>query len=91
MDEQPVGAGTLVCAEGVASIRNLATIDAFRQRGVATTLLHRMLVDAHEKKQCCLTGLYATPQAYHLFSKFGFEIYTQRQWFLPPGIDYDDE
>ena len=91
VDEQPVGTGTLVCAEGVASIRNLATTDAFRHRGVGTTLLHRMLADAQEKKQCCLAGLYATPQAYHLFSKFGFEIYTQRQWFLPPGIDYSDE
>jgi N-acetylglutamate synthase-like GNAT family acetyltransferase len=90
MDEQPVGAGTLVCAEGMASIWNMCTIDAYRQRGVATTLLHQMLLDAQEK-QCQLTMLYSTAQAYHFFSKFGFELYTQRQWFLPPGIDYGDE
>ncbi len=91
VDEQPVGAGTIVCTGGVTSIRNLATIDPYRQRGVGTTLLYRMLSDGREKRQCGLAVLYATPQAYHLFSKFGFEIYTQRQWFLPPGIDYDDE
>lgn len=86
----PVGAGTLVCAEGASSIWNLSTLDGYRQRGVATTLLHRMLVDA-EKNNCSPTVLYSTAQAFRLFSKMGFEIFTQRQWFLPPGIDYDDE
>ncbi len=88
--ETPVGAGTVVYAEGVVSVWNLATIDPYRQQGVATTLLHHMLGDAY-RQRCDLAMLYSTAQAYHLFNKFGFEIYTQRQWFLPPGIDYDDE
>ena len=91
LDEQPVGAGTVVYAEGVSSIWNLSTVDAFRKRGVATTLLHRMLNDTQEKRRCQFTMLYSAAQTYHLFNKFGFEIYTQRQWFLPPGIVYDDE
>jgi GNAT superfamily N-acetyltransferase len=89
-DDIPVGAGTLVCAEGAASIWNLSTCDAHRQRGVATTLLHRMLTDAGN----CGYGptmVYSTAQAFRLFSKMGFEIFTQRQWFLPPGIVYGDE
>ena len=90
MDEKPVGAGTIVCTGEVITIRDLATIDSCRQCGVGTTLLYRMLSDAQQRRWN-LAALYATPQAYHLFSKFGFEIYTQRQWFLPPGIDYDDE
>lgn len=90
VDEQPVSAGTLVCAGDAASLWNVCTADEFRQQGVATTLVHRMLDDAR-KKGCRLGMLYSTPQAYQLFGKFGFEIYTQRQWFLPPGIDYYDE
>lgn len=91
MDEKPVGAGTIVGSGDVITIRDLATIDSYRQCGVGTTLLYQMLSDAREKRRWNLAALYATPQAYHLFNKFGFEIYTQRQWFLPPGIDYDDE
>jgi ribosomal protein S18 acetylase RimI-like enzyme len=88
-NEQPVSVGTIVCADGVASVWNVATTDGFRQKGVASTLLRRMLTDA-AARHCSLSMLYSTAQAYHLFKKFGFEIYTQRQWFLPPGIDYDE-
>lgn len=89
LDEQPVGAGTVICLENVAGIRNVCTVDQYRQRGVATTLLFHMLSDAGQRG-CRLSILYSTPQAYKFFNKFGFEIYTQRQWFLPPGIDYQD-
>lgn len=91
MDEKPVGAGTIVWSGEVITIRDLATIDSYRQCGVGTTLLYQMLSDAQQQRPWNLAALYATPQAYHFFNKFGFEIYTQRQWFLPPGIDYDDE
>ena len=89
MDEQPVSAGTMICLEDVVSIWNVCTVDQYRDRGVATTLLHQMLKDAVES-HCHLVMLYSTPQAYRLFNKLGFEIYTQRQWFLPPGLDYQD-
>jgi len=89
LDDQPVGAGTIICADDVASVWNVCTLDAYRRRGVATTLLHKMLSDATQNG-CDLMMLYSTAQAYHLFNDFGFEIYTQRQWFLPPGIDYEE-
>ncbi len=89
MDEQPVGAGTVICIDGVTSIWNMCTLDTYRRRGVATSLLYQILSDAYNR-ECRLFMLYSTAQAYHLFSKFGFEIYTQRQWFLPPGIDYEE-
>lgn len=89
LDEQPVGTGMLICTEGVASVWHMCTLDQYRRRGVATTLLHRMLTEAHQDGHH-LMMLYSTAHAYQLFSKFGFEIYTQRQWFLPPGIDYED-
>jgi ribosomal protein S18 acetylase RimI-like enzyme len=88
-DEQPVGAGTTVLTDGVASIWNICTLDSYRRRGVASTLLRRMLADVNEFGSD-ITLVYSTPHAYQLFSNFGFEIYTQRQWFLPPGIDYED-
>ncbi len=89
LNEQPVGAGTMIIREGVASIWNMSTIDQYRRQRVATTLLHHMLINAR-RQNCDLIMLYSTAQAYHFFNKFGFEIYTQRQWFLPPGIDYEE-
>lgn len=89
LDEQPAGAGTMIIRDDVVSIWNLCTIDQYRRRGVATTLLHQMLADADEHN-CHLAMLYATAHAYHLFNGLDFEIFTQRQWFLPPGIDYEE-
>jgi GNAT superfamily N-acetyltransferase len=89
-NEQPVGAGTLLCANRVVGISNLCTVDSYRQRGVAGMLLHYMLADA-EQSGIDVAMLYASAQAYHFFQKFGFEMYTQRQWFLPPGINYEEE
>lgn len=90
VNEEPVGAGTIVCADGTVSVWNMCTSDLHRRRGIATTLLHHMLKEAGERG-CGPATLYSTAQAYHFYSKFGFEIYTQRQWFLPPGIDYDED
>jgi GNAT superfamily N-acetyltransferase len=90
VDEKPVGAGTIICINGAASIWNVCTLDEHRRQGVATTLLHHMLSEA-AASGCELTVLYATPIAYNLFSKIGFDIFTQRQWFLPPEINYEDD
>jgi predicted GNAT family acetyltransferase len=90
VDERPVGAGTIICLNGVASIWNLCTLDEYRRQGMATTLLQRMIGDACEGG-CSLTMLYATPLVYHLLNKLGFDLYAQRQWFLPPELDYEEE
>lgn len=90
VDEKPVGAGTILCLNGVASVWNWCTLDEYRRQGVATTLLQHMVEDADEKG-CPLTMLYATPLAYHMLNKLGFDLYAQRQWFLPPEIDYEEE
>ncbi len=89
VNDEPAAAGTIICKDGVASIWNLSTLDKYRRMGVATTLLHKMLSQVAQDGSD-LTMLYSTPQAYHLFTRFGFEIYTQRQWFLPPGLYYED-
>jgi ribosomal protein S18 acetylase RimI-like enzyme len=86
-DDEPVGAGTTICLDGIVSIWHVCTLDSHRRQGIATTLMHYILSDAMES---CgqVAMLYSTPQAYHLFNKLGFDIYTQRQWFLPPGLHY---
>jgi predicted acetyltransferase len=76
-------------ADKVASIWNLCTVDEYRLRRVATTLVHHMLTEADEQGYP-LKVLYSTPHAYHLFNRFDFEMFTQRQWFLPPGLDYEE-
>ena len=90
IDEKPVGAGTIICINGAASIWNLCTLDEHRRQGVATTLMEAMLHDA-ATSDCGLTMLYATPLAYHLFNKMGFDLFAQRQWFLPPELNYEEE
>ncbi len=89
-DDDPVGAGTSICVDGMVSIWNVCTLDAHRRQGVATTLVDTMLRDALNNN-CRLAMLYSTPQAYRVFNKLGFDIYTQRQWFLPPGLRYFDD
>jgi N-acetylglutamate synthase-like GNAT family acetyltransferase len=90
MDEKPVGAGSMVCVNGVASISNLCTLDEYRRQRVATTLLQQMLAEAVESG-CQYTTLFSTPLAFHLFMKLGFDLYAQRQWFLPPEVDFEEE
>jgi GNAT superfamily N-acetyltransferase len=89
LNEKPIGAGMIICTDGVATLRDMCTLDEYRGCGVATTLACRMLKDARESG-CPLAMLYSTAQAYNIYNRLGFEIYTQRQWFLPPDIDYED-
>jgi hypothetical protein len=49
-----------------------------------------MLKEAGQR-DCRSAMLYSTAQAYNFYNQFGFEIYTQRQWFMPPGVDYDED
>jgi GNAT superfamily N-acetyltransferase len=90
IDEKPVGAGTIICINGAASVWNMCTLDEYRRQGVATTLLQRMLGEAADSDYH-LTMLYSTPLAYNLFNKLGFDLYAQRQWFLPPETYYEED
>ncbi|MCK6626781.1 MAG: GNAT family N-acetyltransferase [Anaerolineae bacterium] len=90
IDDKPIGVGTIICINGAASIWNVCTLDEYRRQGVATTLIQRMLQDG-AASDCALTMLYATPLAYHLFNKMGFDLFAQRQWFLPPELNYEEE
>ncbi len=84
-DGLPVCTGTLICAEGVASVWHLATLDNFRRRGLATSLFNDILFDAR-KNGCDLSIIYATPMGFSLFNELGFKLFGMRQWFLPQEI-----
>lgn len=84
-DGLPVCVGTMVCAEGVASVWNLATLDNFRRRGLATNMLNNMLFDARQHG-CDMSMIYATPMGFSLFNELGFKLFGMRQWFLPQEI-----
>ena len=90
LDERPVGAGTVVSVGNVNSLWNVCTVDNYRRQGVATTLVHHMLTNARANGSTA-SMLYSTAYAYKFFARFGFEIFTQRQWFLPPGIEFEDD
>lgn len=83
LEEVPVVVGTGILAEGIVSVWNVATHDYFRRQGVATALMQRLLGDAWDDG-CDLSLLYSSPMAYSLFQKLGFELYTQRCYYLPP-------
>lgn len=87
-NEQPVAAGSLVCADGLASIWNLGTLDQFRRQGIAYYLLQHLLAEAAQQN-CDGVMVYSSAQAYRFFNRMGFEIFTQRQWFLPQNIEYE--
>lgn len=85
LDDVLVAVATAILAKGVVSVWNVATRDDVRRRGVATALMYRLLWDAYDA-DCDLSMLYASPMAYPLYQKLGYELYTQRRWFLPPGV-----
>ena len=83
LDGRPVVVGSTVLAEGIVSVWNVATHDEARRQGAATTLMERLLNDAWEDG-CDASLLYSSPMAYSLCQKLGYELYTQRYFFLPP-------
>jgi N-acetylglutamate synthase-like GNAT family acetyltransferase len=90
INDEPVGAGTLICAGGAASLWHIGTVDAYRNSGVATALVNQMLTIV-ARQDCRAVMLFSTAQAYQFFGKMGFEIFSQRQWFLPENIEYFEE
>ena len=90
VNESPVGCGTTVKADGVVSVWNVGVLDEFRHIGVGALLVQHMLADARQQgNEVAL--LFSTAQAYNFFTNLGFEIFTQRQWFLPQNIRYEVE
>ncbi|GAB4423752.1 MAG: hypothetical protein Kow0031_02410 [Anaerolineae bacterium] len=88
VNETPVGCGTVILTNGVASVWNVGTLDDYRGRGVGSTLLRHMLVAAAQRGGESAM-LFSTAQAFNFFSGHGFEIFTQRQWFLPQNIEFE--
>lgn len=90
VDETPVGCGTIVVTNGVASVWNVGTLDDYRGRGVGAALMRHMLAEA-ARRGSESAMLFSTAQAFNFFNQQGFEIFTQRQWFLPQNIEYEAE
>ena len=84
LGDAPVAVGTTAVAKGIVSVWNVATHDDFRRRGVATALMERLLDDAWEDG-CDSSLLHSSPMAYPLYQKLGYELYSQRRCFIPPG------
>jgi GNAT superfamily N-acetyltransferase len=83
LDDVPVVVGTAVIAAGIVSVWNVATHDDTRRKGIATTLMDRLLEDAWEDG-CDSSILYSSPMAYSMYQKLGYTLFTQRRCFLPP-------
>jgi N-acetylglutamate synthase-like GNAT family acetyltransferase len=88
--DNPAGTGSIVVSDGVASVWNVGTLDQYRNRGVATCLMQHMLADARQLGSD-VAMLFSTAQGYNFFVELGFDIFTQRQWFLPQNIEYEHD
>lgn len=84
-EDQPAATGTVVYLGSIASVWNMCTLDNYRRRGIASTLLRHMLWEAAESG-CQHSMLYSTPMGYSLYERLGYHIFSQRQWFLPPDV-----
>lgn len=73
VDGQPAGAATARFEDRVCGVYGVSTIEAFRRRGVSTTLLHTILAEA-DQRACDLVFLSADPKGYarQLYAKLGF-------------------
>jgi len=84
-DGRPTTVATAVYSNNAVSIWNLSTMDDFRRRGFASSLLTYILADA-TRQGCDLAMIYATPMSFSLFNKLNFQLYAMRQWFLPQEV-----
>lgn len=82
-DGPPLATGALIMGEGLPGVYGMVTLPASQRQGLGKAILVRILSDAaadeHE-----LIVLTATPQAYSLYRKFGFEhIFDFTLYCLP--------
>ncbi|MFQ5613523.1 MAG: GNAT family N-acetyltransferase [Anaerolineae bacterium] len=85
-DDRPVATGTAICLGDIVSIWNMCTLDNYRRQGIASGLLHHMLCEAAESG-CRHSILYSTAMGYSLYDHVGYQLYSQRRWFLPPNVE----
>jgi GNAT superfamily N-acetyltransferase len=85
LDGRTVAAASLVPAAGVAGIYNVATLEAFRGRGIGTALTRELMRLAREMGFRAAV-LIATPQGYSVFHKLGFrDVCEIGQYLWTPG------
>lgn len=76
-----VGIGTLFCRGGMAGIYNMATLPAYRRRGVARAVIARLLADAYELG-CDRVGLTPTEMGRPLYEHVGFDVAYQEHHYI---------
>jgi N-acetylglutamate synthase len=85
LDEKPVGAGLLLYLAGVASIFNVATLPAYRKRGVATALMAALhsqaLADGYPA-----TVLTSSEMGLLLYEHLGYRRVGYQSGYAPVGM-----
>jgi ribosomal protein S18 acetylase RimI-like enzyme len=84
-DGIPVTVATAVYTEDIVSIWHLSTLDDYRRRGFATTLISYILAEA-AARACDASLVYATPMSFSLFGEIGYKLHAMRQLFLPQEL-----
>jgi GNAT superfamily N-acetyltransferase len=80
VDGQPVATGAVATADAYASISNMATLPAFRRRGIGTAITAQAIADGHAAgaRYCCLRS---TADGLDVYRALGFEVVeTWSQW-----------
>jgi GNAT superfamily N-acetyltransferase len=75
------GGGAIACAElviagGVAGLYNIATIPAWRNKGIGTAMTTQVLLDARAAG-CRAAVLQASDAGFHIYSRLGFRKFCE--------------
>jgi len=83
-DGEPVAAAEIFHTPGVAGVYSVCTLESFRRRGVASTLLHAALAHARTEG-ACLAVLQAAPGGLGVYRRLGFEETGRfEEWTVRP-------
>ena len=73
VDQQPVATGALFLNADVAGVWDITTLPDFRNLGIATKMVHRMLFYAHDLYNYKIGVLTATKSGEEVYKKIGFQ------------------
>ena len=72
LDGEPVACGSTYLTGRTAGVYNIATLEAFRGRGIGYAVTAWLMNDAYERG-CTETILHASPDGFPVYERLGYE------------------
>lgn len=78
---EPVACGSAYLVDGTAGLYNIATLDAFRGRGLGYAVTAALMAHARERG-CSEAVLHSSPMGFAVYQRLGFETVCELQQFV---------